>query len=137
MGFLSLLRGVRKAYDGQPERVAEIGLQLTTYVRQTLSPEGGRELPAADILAAAARYYKDRFDPVYGGLAGAPKFPSNLPIRFLLRYHRRTGDKDFLEMAKLSLAKMAAGGMLDQAGGGFHRYSTDEKWLVPHLEKRL
>jgi len=137
IGFLSLLKGVRKAYDDQPARVAEIGLQLTAYVRQSLSPEGGKELPAADVLAAAARSYKDRFDPVHGGLAGAPKFPSSLPIRFLLRYHRRTGNKDFLEMARLSLAKMAAGGMYDQAGGGFHRYSTDEKWLVPHFEKML
>ena len=137
IGFLSILMGVRKAYDAQPERVAEIGLQLTTYVRQTLSPEGGQELPAAGILVAAARSYKDRFDPVHGGLAGAPKFPSSLPIRFLLRYHRRTGDKDCLEMARLSLAKMAAGGMVDQVGGGFHRYSTDERWLVPHFEKML
>jgi uncharacterized protein YyaL (SSP411 family) len=137
IGFLSLLKRVRKAYDAQPERVAEIGIQLTTYVRQSLSPEGGKDLPAAGILAAAARSYKDRFDTVHGGLAGAPKFPSSLPIRFLLRYHRRTGDEDCLEMARLSLAKMAAGGMVDQAGGGFHRYSTDEMWLVPHFEKML
>jgi uncharacterized protein YyaL (SSP411 family) len=114
-----------------------MGLQLTTFLRQSLSPEGGKELPAADILAAAARYYKDRFDPVHGGLAGAPKFPSSLPTRFLFRYHRRTGDKDCLEMAMRSLSRMAAGGMYDQAGGGFHRYSTDEKWLVPHFEKML
>src|SRR3990172_4701436 len=137
IGFLSLLKGVRKAYDAQPERVAEIGLQFTTYVPQSLSPEGGKELPAAGILAAAARSYKDRFDPVHGGLAGAPKFPSSLPIRFLLRYHRRTGEKDCLEMARLSLAKMAAGGMYDQAGGGFHRYSTDGKGLAPPFDKML
>ena len=137
IGFLSLLKGVRKAYDSQPERVAEIGRELTAYIRQALSPEGGKTLPADDVLVAAAGFYRDRFDSVYGGLAGAPKFPSSLPIRFLLRYHRRTGEKEFLEMANLSLGRMAAGGMYDQAGGGFHRYSTDGMWLVPHFEKML
>lgn len=67
----------------------------------------------------------------------APKFPSNLPIRFLLRYHRRTGDAGALQMATLTLEKMAAGGMYHHIGGGFHRYSTDAQWLVPHFEKML
>ncbi len=137
IGFLNLLKGVRKAHDSQPERVVEIGRELTTYIRQALSPAGGETLPAAGILHAAAEYHRDRFDPVHGGMAGAPKFPSSLPVRFLLRYHRRTGKEVFLEMARLSLEKMAAGGMYDQAGGGFHRYSTDEMWLVPHFEKML
>jgi len=137
IGFLGLLKGVRRAYDAEPERVTEIGRNLTMYIQQTLSPEGGKDLPAADILATAARFYRSRFDPVNGGLAGAPKFPGSLPIRFLLRYHGNTGNRDFLDMADLTLKKMAAGGMYDQAGGGFHRYSTDDKWLVPHFEKML
>ncbi len=137
IGFLSLLKGLRKAYDDQPGQVEEIGRQLTAHIRETLSPEGGKALPSAELLVAAAQFYKSRFDPVNGGLAGAPKFPSSLPVRFLLRYHRRTGDREYLEMAKRSLVKMAAGGMYDQAGGGFHRYSTDESWLVPHFEKML
>jgi uncharacterized protein YyaL (SSP411 family) len=137
IGFLTLLRELRKTYDAQPERVAEVGLHLTKFIQESLSPEGGKVLPAPDILTRAAQFYKSRFDPLHGGLAGAPKFPSSLPVRFLLRYYRRTGDRDFLDMAKLTLEKMAAGGMYDQAGGGFHRYSTDEKWLVPHFEKML
>ncbi len=137
IGFLTLLKELRKTYDAQPERVAEVGRQLARFIRESLSPEGGKVLPGSDILARAAQFYKTRFDSVNGGLAGAPKFPSSLPVRFLLRYHRRTGDRQFLEMAKLTLEKMAAGGMYDQAGGGFHRYSTDEKWLVPHFEKML
>ncbi len=137
IGFLGLLRGIRKAYDSQPDRVAEIGRELASYIRQSLSPEGGKAMPAADVLDSAARFYRNRFDPVHGGLSGAPKFPSSLPVRFLLRYHRRTGERAFLEMATRTLEKMAAGGMYDQAGGGFHRYSTDEKWLVPHFEKML
>ena len=118
IGFPSLLKGVRKAYDAQSERVTEIGRQLTNHIRESLSPEGGKALPAADILVSAAQFYKSRFDPANGGLAGAPKFPSSLPVRFLLRHHRRTGDRDYLEMAKLSLVKMAAGGMYDQVGEG-------------------
>jgi uncharacterized protein YyaL (SSP411 family) len=81
--------------------------------------------------------YKGRFDATYGAVGGAPKFPSSLPIRFLRRYHRRTGDARALEMAVLTLEKMAAGGMYDQVGGGFHRYATDARCLVPHFEKML
>jgi uncharacterized protein YyaL (SSP411 family) len=77
------------------------------------------------------------YDPEHGGAAGAPKFPSQLPIRFLLRYHRRTGDRTYLGMAERTLEAMAAGGIFDHAGGGFHRYSTDRKWLVPHFRKML
>ena len=137
IGFLSLLKGLKKAYDSRPEEVAEVSLQLTKHLRETLSPEGGKALPESDSLALAARFYESRFDSVNGGMAGAPKFPSSLPIRFLLRYHRRTGERKYLDMAALTLRKMASGGMYDQAGGGFHRYSTDEKWLVPHFEKML
>ena len=60
-----------------------------------------------------------------------------MPIRLLLRHHRRTGDAEALQMATLTLEKMAAGGIYDQLGGGFHRYSTDARWLVPHFEKML
>jgi uncharacterized protein YyaL (SSP411 family) len=74
---------------------------------------------------------------VNGGLLGAPKFPSSLPVRFELRYSRRTGDAGALRMAVTTLERMAAGGIHDQVGGGFHRYSTDSRWLVPHFEKML
>ena len=74
---------------------------------------------------------------VEGGVRRAPKFPSNIPVRLLLRTHRRTGDAEALHMATLTLEKMAGGGMYDQLGGGFHRYSTDARWLVPHFEKML
>jgi uncharacterized protein YyaL (SSP411 family) len=137
VGFLGLLKGLRNAYHARSDQVAEVGLQLTGYLREALSPEGGKELPTAETLSAAAQFYRSRFDPVNGGLDGAPKFPSSLPVRFLLRYHRRTGEPEFLEMARLTLAKMAGGGMYDHVGGGFHRYSTDGQWLVPHFEKML
>ena len=82
-------------------------------------------------------YYAQVFDPQQGGVRRAPKFPSNMNVRLLLRYRKRTGDAEALRMATLTLEKMARGGIYDQLGGGFHRYSTDAHWLVPHFEKML
>jgi hypothetical protein len=82
-------------------------------------------------------FYQRSFDSEHGGLAGAPKFPSSLPIRFLLRYARRAADDRALGMATVTLDAMARGGIYDQVGGGFHRYSTAATWLVPHFEKML
>ncbi len=136
-GFLKLLEELSRAYDTRSGEVAEVGRNMTEFIRQSLSPEGGSELPSAENLAAAAQFYRDRYDQVNGGMAGAPKFPSQMPVRFLLRYHRRTGNRDFLSMAERTLRAMAAGGIHDHVGGGFHRYATDERWLVPHFEKML
>ncbi|MBW1846882.1 MAG: thioredoxin domain-containing protein [Deltaproteobacteria bacterium] len=111
--------------------------QLTGIIQKTLKPVSGKTMPGAELIHQAAEYYKKDFDPVYGGMKGAPKFPSSLPIRLLLRYHRRSQDEDALNMASITLKKMADGGMYDHVGGGFHRYSTDDKWLIPHFEKML
>jgi uncharacterized protein len=89
------------------------------------------------VVDQAVAVYRRLFDDVNGGLRRAPKFPSNIPVRLLLRAHARGGDPALLKMATLTLEKMAAGGMYDQLGGGFHRYSTDAVWLVPHFEKML
>jgi hypothetical protein len=138
IGFLSVLRQLRTAYDEQPAKVIETSGRLAEAVRQSLSPGAGAEgVPGPDVLHAALRQYAARFDRVHGGLSPAPKFPSSLPVRLLLRYHRRTGDELSLQMATETLAKMAAGGMYDHVAGGFHRYSTDARWLVPHFEKML
>ncbi len=137
-GFLTLLRKLKEVYDTQPERVSQSALQITQSIRERLEGRGSAaELPSAKILRDAAGFYQGRFDAANGGLQGAPKFPSSLPVRFLLRYHRRAGDRKSLDMAVLTLDRMAAGGMYDQVGGGFHRYSTDPRWLVPHFEKML
>ncbi len=138
-GFLTLLHALRDHYDTNPERVAAAGEQLAERIRQMSAP------PAAvgdvDVEAAAEtaiRAYRTSFDPKHGGLGNrGNKFPSSLPIRWLLRRHRRTGEASLLEMAELTLRKMADGGMYDHVGGGFHRYSVDPLWLVPHFEKML
>ncbi|HMC94359.1 MAG TPA: thioredoxin domain-containing protein, partial [Polyangia bacterium] len=98
---------------------------------------GATSVGDSAVLAQTVAAFKRIFDDVDGGVRRAPKFPSNLPIRLLLRDHRRTGDAETLRMAALTLEKMAAGGIYDQLGGGFHRYSTDARWLVPHFEKML
>ncbi|MBI4515996.1 MAG: DUF721 domain-containing protein [Deltaproteobacteria bacterium] len=138
VGFLTLLQQIDRSYREHPDVVSESASALVEHIRRSLAAtasDGG--LPNADVLHAAARQYASRFDPENGGVRGAPKFPSSLPIRFLLRYSRHAGNQQALAMATQTLAQMAAGGIYDQIGGGFHRYSTDARWLVPHFEKML
>ena len=137
MGFLTLLGKLNEAYTSQPERIAESSAEITKAIERSAASKSGSEIPTAAVLHKAARSSAARFDPANGGNKGRPKFPSGLPQRLLLRYHRRTGDAKALTMATLTLEKMAQGGIYDHIGGGFHRYSTDDHWLVPHFEKML
>jgi uncharacterized protein YyaL (SSP411 family) len=137
VGFLTLLKKIRNSYNDKRELVDRSAGELAQAVRQMLAPAAGTRPPMDGLLDRAVSSFKTRFDSDHGGLTGAPKFPSSLPVRLLLRHHRRTGDPGSLNMAALTLEKMAAGGMNDQVGGGFHRYSTDERWRVPHFEKML
>jgi uncharacterized protein YyaL (SSP411 family) len=145
-GFLTMLRKLRTSYDEEPESIRTSADKLTAGIREqmadderTTSSSAALALPGAATLDAAAAFYRGRFDETYGGLRGAPKFPSTLPIRFLLRDQRRraAAGAESLRMATVTLERMSAGGIHDQLGGGFHRYSTDERWLVPHFEKML
>jgi uncharacterized protein YyaL (SSP411 family) len=146
-GFLSLLGDLADTFHRDPERVGKATAALVQAVRLDMqgaqradgdgSSDDGAGLPSRDVIAATVDYFKQSFDSMHGGVRRAPKFPSNVPIRLLLRHHRRTGDADALHAALFTLEKMAAGGMYDQLAGGFHRYSTDARWLVPHFEKML
>jgi uncharacterized protein YyaL (SSP411 family) len=138
-GFLSILREIAELYGREPERVRAATGSLVQAVRTALAAHGepSSDLPGPGVIEAAVAAYRGAFDPVHGGIAGAPKFPSSLPVRLLLRHHRRARDPESLRMATLTLERMAAGGIHDQLAGGFHRYSTDERWLVPHFEKML
>jgi uncharacterized protein YyaL (SSP411 family) len=138
VGFLSLLTKLRQVHADDPARVAEAAASLAAQVRANLAPAAGAGAPPGpDALARAAAYCRATFDAEHGGQRRVPKFPSNLPVRFLLRHHRRTGDAEALRMATVTLERMAAGGLRDHVGGGFHRYATDARWLVPHFEKTL
>ncbi len=138
VGFLTVIKKLKNIYDTQPDQVAEQSQQLTKIISSSLSPAtSSKQLPTIKILHDTFSYYQSGFDPLHGGLSRAPKFPSDLSTRFLLRYQRHSKNTQALEMATLTLKKMAAGGIYDHVGGGFHRYSTDKEWLVPHFEKML
>jgi len=137
IGFLSLLRRLGEVYQANPERLIQAGLQLTEAVQSMLAP-AQRVASAQNVsLDLVVQSYRDRFDSINGGVLGAPKFPSSLPVRLLLRQYSRNRDRNILSMAALTLRRIAAGGIYDQIGGGFHRYATDEGWLIPHFEKML
>jgi len=139
-GFLELLGDIHQTYLSDGERVGRAAEALVRAVRAQMepaAPASDSEAPGAGLIGQTVAAYKRVFDEANGGLRRAPKFPSNLPIRLLLREHRRTGDAEALRMATVTLQKMAGGGMYDQLAGGFHRYSTDAAWLVPHFEKML
>jgi uncharacterized protein len=137
-GFLSLLRDLAEIHHRDPARVAQAAHSITRAVQAAMAGGApGQRTPGPGAIQAAVDFFRRVYDPQNGGLRGAPKFPSSLPVRLLLRHHRRTGDADSLRMAAHTLERMAAGGIHDQVGGGFHRYSVDELWLVPHFEKML
>lgn len=137
VGFLTLVMKLKEVYDTQYDQVEKSSQQLTQIIQKMLGPKTGDRLPGDGLIQQVMAHYKNSFDADYGGISGAPKFPSSLPVRLLFRYYRRTGDEKILRMAKITLEKMAAGGIYDHVGGGFHRYSTDRQWLVPHFEKML
>ena len=138
MGFLSYLRIVSATYETQPEQIEHVASQLNQLLQQSAqhSPASAN-LPAAASLAQAAQFYQQNSDPFYGGLEGTLKFPSGLPLRFMLRYYLQGQDPEILNNITLTLEQMAAGGLRDQLGGGFHRYAIDPGWRVPHFEQML
>jgi hypothetical protein len=136
-GFRRLLEAISEAYRTRRDEIVTNSKGLLEHLdRQMLQQSEDAEIDA-NLLDLAYRALGTRFDPRDGGFGGAPKFPPSMSIDFLLRYHHRADDEHALHMATLTLDKMAYGGMYDQVGGGFHRYSTDDRWLVPHFEKML
>jgi len=138
-GFQRVLETVSQRYQEDPLAVARESAGFTAGLRAELAGPvaTASRIPGAEVPAAAARFYAGRLDASWGGLRGRQKFPSSLPVRFLLRHHRRTGADAARHAAVLTLEKMAQGGIRDHIGGGFHRYATDARWLVPHFEKML
>jgi uncharacterized protein YyaL (SSP411 family) len=137
VGFLSLLGELHRVYTQERGRAADAAEQISRAVKESLAADRPTSAPGLHVLHGAMSYFSEVFDPAEGGVRRAPKFPSSLHTRFLLRYAHRTGDEQALRMATLTLTKMALGGIYDQVGGGFHRYSTDARWLVPHRRRVL
>ncbi len=136
--FQQLLVSLADAYENRREDV----LQSAASVRDYLQSSTGAAIPraetaGAELLDAAAGSLVAQIDRRFGGFGGAPKFPQAMNLEVLLRHHHRTGDRSALDGVELTLRQMANGGIYDQLGGGFARYSVDEYWLVPHFEKML
>jgi uncharacterized protein YyaL (SSP411 family) len=136
-GFKRVLRTVADWWQNRRAELTQAAGQLTEALQGgTGLPPGGGEL-GPDVLRRAVDGLSRAFDPRYGGFGSAPKFPRPMDVRLLLRAWKRFGDEHALHMARHTLDRMAMGGIYDQLGGGFARYSTDERWLVPHFEKML
>ena len=134
--FPRLLRAIAEAWQTRRAEVVESGRSLVEQLGQTAPPAGPRLL-TADLLGAAFQALAREFDDRDGGLGQAPKFPQPMIWEFVLRFWKRTGQPRAREMVTTTLTRMARGGVYDQLGGGFHRYSVDGRWLVPHFEKML
>jgi uncharacterized protein len=136
-GFPRVLISIAEAYRDRQDDIRETGTSLVNEL-QRLSKTNGSDHPIqVELLDAAYAGTVRSYDSVNGGFGGAPKFPPAMTLEFLLRTHARTGKSEALEIASHTCQEMANGGICDQLGGGFHRYSTDAKWLVPHFEKML
>ena len=136
-GFSSVLTAVADAWELRREELEASAGQLLAHLdRAAHAPTAGPEVGAAP-LEKAARSLAAEFDPRHGGFGAAPKFPPSMRLEFLLRWWIRTGEARAREMVETTLARMTSGGIYDHVGGGFHRYSTDARWLVPHFEKML
>jgi len=135
--FSRVLSALAEAYRDRRDEVAEQGRLLAAHLQEQLDVAPGRAEVERRQLDAAAVRIGESFDPKHGGFGGAPKFPAPMTIEFLLRTWRRGRDPEMLRSVTVTLERMAAGGIHDQIGGGFARYSTDARWLVPHFEKML
>jgi hypothetical protein len=135
-GFKTLLASVADSWKNRKAEILNSAESAVVYLNQKDSREPGETL-GAEIFEAALGQFEGRFDPEEGGFGSAPKFPMGHSLSLLLRIWKRAGSDEALSMARKTLAKMAAGGVYDQLGGGFHRYSTDRKWFLPHFEKML
>src|SRR5207245_3935915 len=135
--FRQLLVAVSDAYRERRQDVARQAGALVDALQESAAISPSADPLTESLLGEAARGLARGFDPEWGGFGGAPKFPPASALEFLLRRHRRTADGEALAMVTRTLDGMAAGGMYDLLGGGFHRYSVDERWLVPHFEKML
>jgi hypothetical protein len=134
--FRQVLQAASDAYRQRGDQVRESGAHLVEALAKVAS-HPGTDLVGEELLDAAFRALSSQYDATHGGFGRAPKFPQPVTLELLLRHHLRTGTQDALDMAVHTLRRMAAGGLRDHLGGGFHRYSVDARWLVPHFEKML
>ncbi|MDX3093972.1 thioredoxin domain-containing protein [Streptomyces sp. ME19-03-3] len=135
--FRQVLEGVEAAWRERRDEVGAVAASIVKDLGGRSLALGGTAAPGQEQLAAALLALTRDYDATHGGFGGAPKFPPSMVLEFLLRHHARTGSEGALEMARDTCEAMARGGIYDQLGGGFARYSVDRAWVVPHFEKML
>ncbi len=136
-GFRAILENLARAWSEDRQKVEESGAKVVEQLKEYAAVAPGKGAAGQEALDAAFFGFRRMFDSRLGGFGGAPKFPRPSVHNFLLRYYAATRNEEALDMVLLTLREMAKGGMNDQLGGGFHRYSVDERWFVPHFEKML
>ena len=136
-GFPKVLITVSDYYKTHQEEIKKMERQMKDTLHQIVEIVPSQETLSDKVLSKAFHVLESQFDPVCGGFGKAPKFPNSMALSLLLRHWKSAGSKKALEMVEKTLEKMADGGIYDQLGGGFHRYSVDERWLIPHFEKML
>ncbi|MBU2493339.1 MAG: thioredoxin domain-containing protein [Bacteroidetes bacterium] len=136
VGLINLIKQIDNAWKTKRDEIEQSAEQITNFlnVNNTSNKNAAAEI---SVLETAFNSFKSMFDNKYGGFGNSPKFPSPHNLMFLLRYWKRSGNNEALEMTEKTLKQMRMGGLFDQIGFGFHRYSTDNKWLLPHFEKML
>lgn len=135
-GLMEIADQLSAKWKENPGEIAEVGDRVVEQMQEGLHAQVKGEL-SEELLDKAFQIYEQNFDPAYGGFGSAPKFPSPHNLSLLLRQYKRTGNPKALEMVENTVEAMYQGGLFDHVGFGFARYSTDEKWLVPHFEKML
>jgi hypothetical protein len=136
LGMLDLVPRVQQLWQSEGDRLVESARQIVDHLEATSDRDRSGAVPP-ELAAAAFRQLQGRFDAEHGGFGSRPKFPSPHNLLFLLQYWSRTGEPAALSMVENTLEAMRRGGIYDHIGFGFHRYSTDDTWLVPHFEKML
>ena len=135
-GLMELLPRITELWKNQKDELGQSAKEITENLKKQSASFMGDEV-SISLNEEAYKQFEQRFDSIFGGFSNAPKFPTPHNIVFLLRYYHRTGDENALHMATHTLREMRKGGLFDHVGYGFHRYSTDKKWLLPHFEKML
>jgi uncharacterized protein YyaL (SSP411 family) len=136
-GFKDLLEFLAAKWREERGKIEIVGIETLAQLRQITEGDGATHAIDQAVYDRVFQYFRRTFDARLGGFGNAPKFPRPVVLNFLLRYYHLTGNDEALEMVTVTLREMAKGGMNDQLGGGFHRYSVDDRWFVPHFEKML
>ena len=136
-GFPEILKRIHEVWTENRDKINAQGASLQDALKQHAEAKGDGAAVPASVIAEAYSYFQKTFDATTGGFGGAPKFPRAVQFPFLFRHYAATGERHSLDMALFTMQHMARGGMYDQLGGGFARYSVDAEWRVPHFEKML